>query len=72
VVEQSHRNAQPSRRDRADLDEAADLGARKTIEAERRKALEAALERGLEDTFPCSDPVAVTQPAPSACDKDGN
>ena len=26
--------------------------------------LEAALEAGLEDTFPASDPVAVTQPAP--------
>jgi hypothetical protein len=70
VAERSHRNAQPSRRDR--VEEASDLGARKTIEAERKKALDAALERGLEDTFPCSDPVAVTQPAPSACDKDGS
>ena len=34
-------------------------------EAERRR-LEEALERGLEDTFPASDPVAVTQPPPSA------
>jgi hypothetical protein len=66
VVEQSHRNAQPSRRDRVDFEDA-----RKMIEAERKKALDAALERGLEDTFPASDPVAVTQPAPSACDKDG-
>jgi hypothetical protein len=69
MVEQSHRNTQSSRRDRV---EALDLGARKMIEAERKKALDAALERGLEDTFPCSDPVSVTQPAPSACDKDGN
>jgi hypothetical protein len=38
-------------------------------QAERRKSLEDALERGLEDTFPGSDPVAVTQPPPSACDK---
>jgi hypothetical protein len=38
-------------------------------QAERRKSLEDALERGLEDTFPASDPVAVTQPPPSACDK---
>ena len=71
MVEQSHRNAQPSRRDRADIEEALDLGARKMTEAERKKALDAALERGLEDTFPASDPVAVTQPAPSARDKDG-
>jgi hypothetical protein len=66
VVEQSHRNAQPSHLDRVDFEDA-----RKMIEAERKKALDAALERGLEDTFPASDPVAVTQPAPSACDKDG-
>jgi hypothetical protein len=31
--------------------------------------LDEALERGLEDTFPASDPVAVTQPPHSACDK---
>jgi len=72
VVEQSHRNTQPTRRDRAGFEAASDLGARKMIEAERKKALDAALERGLEDTFPCSDPVSVTQPAPSAFDKDGN
>jgi len=36
-------------------------------DAERRKAL----EEGLEDTFPGSDPVSVTQPAPSARDKKG-
>ena len=29
------------------------------------EALEDALEEGLEETFPGSDPVAVTQPAPS-------
>jgi len=28
------------------------------------KALERQLEKGLEDTFPASDPVAVTEPAP--------
>ena len=27
-----------------------------------RKRLEAALEEGLRETFPCSDPVAVTEP----------
>ena len=36
---------------------------------QRKKALEDGLEKGLEDTFPGSDPVAVTQPPHSACDK---
>jgi hypothetical protein len=31
--------------------------------------LDGALERGLEDTFPGSDPVSVVQPPPSARDK---
>jgi len=30
----------------------------------KKKALERELEEGLEDTFPASDPVAVTEPAP--------
>jgi nicotinate phosphoribosyltransferase len=36
---------------------------RKAIERQR---LEAALEEGLEETFPASDPVAVTEPRPQA------
>jgi len=35
-----------------------------------RKVLERELEEGLEETFPASDPVAVTEPAP-ARDKGG-
>jgi hypothetical protein len=35
--------------------------------AEKRK-LDAALEEGLEETFPGSDPVSVTQPPPSKAD----
>ena len=35
----------------------------------REGRLEDALERGLEDTFPGSDPVSVVQPPPSARDK---
>ena len=31
--------------------------------------LDEALERGLEETFPASDPVSVVQPPPSARDK---
>ena len=37
-------------------------------EAERRKA-DKSLERGLEDSFPASDPVNVTQPPPNIHDK---
>jgi hypothetical protein len=36
-------------------------------DAEKRK-LDEALEEGLEETFPASDPVNVTQPAPSKGD----
>ena len=33
-------------------------------------AMEKALEQGLEESFPGSDPVNVTQPSPSKKDKD--
>ena len=36
--------------------------------AEKRR-LDDALEEGLEETFPASDPVNVTQPAPSKADR---
>ena len=39
-------------------------GAKGAKGAEKRR-LEEALEEGLEETFPGSDPVSVTQPAPS-------
>ena len=35
--------------------------------AEQRQ-LDRALDEGLEETFPASDPVSVTQPAPSRAD----
>jgi hypothetical protein len=38
--------------------------AKDSRETEKRK-LDEALEEGLEETFPASDPVNVTQPAPS-------
>ena len=38
-------------------------------QAEKRR-LDAALQEGLEETFPGSDPVNVTQPAPSKGDSD--
>ena len=41
---------------------------RKREDARNRK-LERSLEQGLEDSFPASDPVNVTQPAPTRRDK---
>jgi hypothetical protein len=38
-------------------------------QAERRRHLEKSLEQGLEDSFPASDPINVTQPPPSKGDK---
>jgi hypothetical protein len=40
-------------------------GAKKQGKTQRDEKLEEALEEGLEETFPGSDPVNVTQPAPS-------
>jgi hypothetical protein len=40
----------------------------KDSEAAEKRLLEEALEEGLEETFPGSDPVNVTQPAPSKAD----
>ena len=37
-------------------------------ERQRRK-VEQSLEEGLEDTFPASDPINVTQPPPSVFDR---
>jgi hypothetical protein len=39
---------------------------------ERRRRLDEALDEGLEETFPASDPVAVTQPAPTPPGDDRN
>lgn len=44
-------------------------GKRGDEDAKRKKALDDSLDRGLEDSFSGSDPVAVTQPPPSARDK---
>ena len=38
-------------------------------EAAEKRRLDRALEEGLEETFPGSDPVNVTQPAPSKADQ---
>jgi hypothetical protein len=39
-------------------------------DAAKKKPAENSLDKGLKDTFPGSDPVNVTQPAPSKHDKD--
>ena len=41
----------------------------KRSEAAEKHRLDEALEEGLEETFPGSDPVNVTQPAPSRGDR---
>jgi hypothetical protein len=38
-------------------------------DALRRSRLEKSLEEGLQDSFPASDPINVTQPPPSVQDK---
>ena len=38
-------------------------------EEARKRKLEKSLEQGLEDSFPGSDPINVTQPPPSVVDK---
>ena len=43
---------------------------RDSHESKERDSKEKALEQGLEESFPGSDPVNVTQPAPSKKDKD--
>jgi hypothetical protein len=44
-------------------------GKRREPNTPYRERLDDALERGLEDTFPASDPVSVIQPSPSVEDK---
>ena len=51
------------------LDAANGRAKRGEREEERKKTLDAKLERGLEETFPGSDPVSVTQPPPHARDE---
>jgi hypothetical protein len=41
----------------------------KDAEASEKRRLEAALEEGLKETFPASDPINVTQPPPTKGDR---
>ena len=40
----------------------------KDVKGTEKRQLDQALEEGLEETFPGSDPVSITQPAPSKPD----
>ena len=40
----------------------------KNVKGNEKRQLDEALDEGLEETFPGSDPVSVTQPAPSKAD----
>jgi hypothetical protein len=52
-----------------DFEDEADDKRRREQDASRKKKLDDALDLGLEDTFPGSDPVSVTQPPSSPYDK---
>ena len=51
------------------VEEARDDKRKREREDARKRKLERSLEQGLEDSFPASDPVNVTQPAPTRRDK---
>jgi hypothetical protein len=55
TAEPNHKPAKPAGREHAQEEE----------DAAARRAREEALDKALEDTFPASDPVAATEPAPS-------
>jgi len=55
--------------ERSAFDRDAKVSKRREREEKRKQALDEELDRGLEDTFPGSDPVAITQPPHSARDK---
>jgi hypothetical protein len=52
-----------------DFEDEMDIRRRREQEASQKKKLDEALDVGLEDSFPGSDPVSVTQPPPSPYDK---
>jgi hypothetical protein len=64
-------NRKPSREAKHDqLERAQEARAgKRDRDSRRKKALDDSLERGLEESFPGSDPVAATQPAHSTHDR---
>ena len=53
----------------AEMEEKRRQEAKEEQKAEQRRKAERSLDKGLEDTFPASDPVSVTQPPASVYDK---
>ena len=53
----------------AEMEEKREQEAKEEHKAEQRRKAEKSLDKGLEDSFPASDPPAVTQPPPSVLDK---
>ena len=51
------------------LDHEIDEKTRRDQDDAQKRKLEKSLEQGLEDSFPASDPINVTQPAPTVGDK---
>jgi hypothetical protein len=51
------------------LDDEIDEKTRRDKDEAQKRKLEKSLEQGLEDSFPASDPVNVTQPAPTVRDR---
>ena len=71
MVDRRHSDASRLRgREGADVEDDFEGDDRKQREADHKKSLDEALDCGLEDTFPGSDPVAVIQPPQSRWDKD--
>jgi hypothetical protein len=69
-MDQSNKNQSP-RPGHAEFaaDSDSDSAKRRERDAKRKQKLDEQLDQGLEDTFPGSDPVAVTQPPHSAYDR---
>src|SRR5262245_56249148 len=51
------------------MENAQDAKKRREAEEAQKRKLEKSLEEGLEDSFPASDPINVTQPPPARTDK---
>jgi hypothetical protein len=51
------------------MENAQDAKKRREAEEAQKRKLERSLEEGLEDSFPASDPINVTQPPPARTDK---
>jgi hypothetical protein len=68
MMDEWNRN-RPPQPDRARSERDDDRAGKRDRESRRKKALDDRLEKGLEESFPGSDPVAVTQPPHSPHDK---